>query len=139
MDCPFCNIISKDTERKLYESEHVFAVLSNPRLVPGHILVIPKRHVEKFGDLSKEERSELLDEAIKIEENILKHFSGCDLSQHFRPFLPQSQLKVNHLHIHLRPREFEDELYKKVQIHEKEVFTKLEQDEFEKYKKLFFE
>jgi histidine triad (HIT) family protein len=138
MNCPFCDILTKNTERIIRESKHAFAVLSNPRLVPGHLLVIPKRHIEKFGELAEEERSELFDEAIKLEEIILEKLaSGCDMSQHYRPFIKQNRLKVNHLHIHLRPRQFEDELYRKVLKHEADVFTDLTQEEFEKYRILF--
>lgn len=138
MNCPFCDILTKNTERIIRESKHAFVVLSNPRLVPGHLLVIPKRHVEKFSELPEEERAELFSEAIKLEEIILEKFaSGCDMSQHFRPFIKQDRLKINHLHIHLRPREFKDELYQKVMKYEADVFTDLMQDEFEKYKNIF--
>ncbi len=140
MNCPFCTILSEDTERILRETKHTFTILSNPRLMPGHLLVIPKKHVEKFTELSSEETKELFDEAIYWEEKILEKFaSGCDISQHLRPFIGQNRLKVNHLHIHIRPREFEDELYQKVQIHEKEVFTDLSEGEFEKFRKILTE
>lgn len=137
MICPFCEIVEKNSERIIRQTKSIFIVLSNPRLVSGHVLIIPKRHVEKFGELTKSEQKELFDEAIKIQELILsKVSSGCDLSQHFRPFIKQNKLKVNHLHIHLRPREFEDELYKKVQKYEKEVFKDLDEKEFNKYKRI---
>ncbi|MBI2121009.1 MAG: HIT family protein [Parcubacteria group bacterium] len=138
MNCPFCDILAKNTERIIRESKNTFTVLSNPRLVSGHLLVIPKRHVEKFSELSAEERSELFNETIKLEEIILEKFaSGCDMSQHYRPFIQQNRLKINHLHIHLRPREFEDELYQKVMKYERDVFIDLSQEEFEKCKKVF--
>jgi histidine triad (HIT) family protein len=140
MNCPFCDILTKNTERIIRESKHAFVVLSNPRLVPGHLLVIPKRHVEKFSELPEEERTELFSEAIKLEEIILEKFaSGCDMSQHYRPFIKQNRLKVNHLHIHLRPRESEDELYQKVMKYERDVFTDVSKEEFEKYKHIFSE
>lgn len=138
MDCPFCEIINNKTERIIKETKNVFVILSNPRLMPGHLLVIPKRHIEKFSELSSEERGDLFDMAIKLEEKILENFSsGCDMTQHYRPFLKQGRLKVNHLHIHLRPREFEDEFYQKVLKHEKDVFRDLSEEEFKGYKKLF--
>jgi histidine triad (HIT) family protein len=138
MTCPFCDILTKNTERIIRESKNTFTVLSNPRLVPGHLLVIPKRHVEKFGELEEEERNELFDEAVKLEEIIFEKLaSGCDMSQHYRPFIKQNRLKINHLHIHLRPREFEDELYQKVMKYERDIFIDLPQEEFEKYKDVF--
>ena len=138
MDCPFCEIIEKNTERIIRQTEHTFTVLSDPRLMPGHLLVIPKRHIQRLSELDEQERVEMLDEVAILEDIILNNVApGCDISQHFRPFIPQGRLKVDHLHIHLRPRAFEDELYKKVQIYEKEVFQELPADEFQKYKTLF--
>lgn len=39
----------------------------------------------------------------------------------------ESNLKVNHLHFYVLPREFEDELYKKSMIHEKDIFKELDE------------
>ena len=138
VNCPFCNIL-KNKEREILDSRaHTFVILSNPRLMPGHLLIIPKRHVEKPSELTTEERFELFDTLIKYQEKILKNVSsGCDISQHCRPFLPQSRLKVDHVHFHLRPREFEDELYVKSHIHDKEIFKDLSEEEAEKFKQIY--
>ena len=78
MDCPFCKIVTEKTERIIRETDSTFAVLSNPRLMPGHVLVIPKRHVERLSELSDSERKELFDEAIVVQEKILSEVaSGC--------------------------------------------------------------
>ncbi len=137
MNCPFSEIITQKQERILRKSRYTFTVLSSPRLMPGHLLIIPKRHVQKFTELNEKEREDLFDEAIRLEEIILTKFaSGCDLSQHYRPFVKQSRLKIDHLHIHLRPREFKDDLYKKVQKHETAMFTDLKPAEFNKFRKI---
>lgn len=130
--CPFCEI--KDTNRILDETDKTLTILSNPALVKGHCLVIPKRHVEKLSELSEEEKEELFSQVIKIQEILLKKFGGCDIRQNYRPFRKQNNLKVDHLHIHLQPRELFDELYKKCQIYEKEIFRKLSQEESDKLK-----
>ncbi|TSC82307.1 MAG: histidine triad (HIT) protein [Parcubacteria group bacterium Gr01-1014_20] len=138
MTCPFCEVLVSKKERVLVEKLHVFVMLSDPRLMPGHLLVIPKRHVEKLSELLEAERKELFDVVIEAEEKILREVaSGCDIGQHFRPFIYQNKLKVNHLHVHLRPRELKDELYEKSQIYEKDVFKDLSQEEFDRFKKVF--
>lgn len=105
-------------------------IFSNPRLMPGHLLIIPKRHVENLLELDDEERKELFDTAIEYQQRILQRLaSGCDLKQHNRPMIPENDLKVNHVHIHLQPREFEDELYLKAQIKERFLFQPLLPDE----------
>jgi len=137
MDCPFCKIDKKRT-RIVKEGKSVLVVLSNPRLVDGHLLVMPKRHVEKLSQLENKEKEELFETLIEFQEKILSKFAtGCDIRSNYRPFIKQGELKVNHLHFHLLPRELEDELYKKCQIFEKEIFRMLTKREKEKFAKLF--
>src|SRR3989344_6417220 len=123
--CPFCNI-DKEKTRLLKTGTYIFVVLSNPRLMEGHTLVIPKRHVEKISDLNKEEKKELFSTMVEFQEKIIQKISpGCDIRENYRPFQKQDNLKIDHLHIHLQPRKFEDELYQESQIHEKKVFKEL--------------
>ena len=131
--CPFCEIINNKKERILAETAHGIVVLSNPRLVAGHTLVIPKRHVLKLSELTREERHELLDTVIEFQEKIIsKIATGCDIRQNYRPFIKQSDLKIDHVHVHLIPRELEDELYQKSMRFEKEVFAPLTENERQK-------
>lgn len=132
MNCPFCEI---DCEKNkiIDERKYIRVIFSNPRLVPGHILVVPKRHVEKLSELKPAEKEELLNTVIEWQENIISKFSaGCDIRQNYRPFQKQDRLKVNHLHIHLQPRDAGDKLYSKCQIFEKEIFKDLTQVEIKK-------
>jgi len=136
MNCPFCNI-NKEKTRILKENSKTLVILSNPRLVEGHILIIPKKHVEKLSELSAEERKELFDTLIEFQEKVLKDIAkGCDIRQNYRPFQKQDKLKVNHLHIHLQPRKLFDELYEKCQIFEKNVFKELSKEEMKRFSKL---
>lgn len=130
MMCRFCNIETKEIGRALTVLSHTVVVLSNPRLREGHLLVIPKRHVLNLHELSSEERAELFDTAILYQKKLMACFaSGCDLKQHNRPFVTENDLKVDHVHIHLLPREFEDELYLKSQQHERAIFKPLSDTE----------
>jgi len=63
---------------------------------------------------------------------------GGDFILNYRPFMPQNRLKVNHLHIHLRPRELFDKLYKKSQIFETNLFKDLTQEEIKEIKTKYF-
>ena len=58
MECPFCNI-NKEKTVIINEGKNTRVILSNPKLMQGHLLVIPKRHVEKISQLEKNEREEL--------------------------------------------------------------------------------
>lgn len=130
MDCPFCDILEKEKKKVISERKNCFVIFSNPRLMKGHLLVIPKRHVEKLSVLSDEEQREIFDTVIEFQERILaKVSSGCDVRQNCRPFQKQDDLKIDHLHFHLQPRELFDELYEKCQVHERDVFHKIEKME----------
>ena len=52
--CPFCNEAIL-TRQKFYEDELVLALVTHKPSVPGHLLIIPKRHIERFEMLTDEE------------------------------------------------------------------------------------
>ena len=132
MTCPFCDINSKKT-KILREGKFTRVIFSNPKLMPGHLLVVPKRHVLKISELNKEEKEELFRLVEEFQEKILEKISsGCDIRQNCRPFQKQDRLKIDHLHIHLQPRELFDELYEKCQTFEKDIFKETAKDEIEK-------
>ncbi len=116
-DCPFCNIL-KDEREILSETKYSFVILSNPALISGHCLAIPKRHIEKLSELTKRELFDLIEHTTLFQNKLLTKYGGCDIRQNYRPFQKQDGFKVNHLHIHLQPMEFKDGLYKKCQIYE---------------------
>jgi len=91
--------------------------------------VIPKRHVEKISELTSDEKKEIFDLLVEFQEKLLKRFSGCDIRQNYRPFQKDGNIKVSHLHFHLQPREFKDELYDKCQKYETEMFKVLPEEE----------
>lgn len=125
MDCPFCNL-NQEKDRILKSTKHCWVIFSNPRLMPGHLLVIPKKHIEKISQLNTEEKNDLFTLIEEYQEKVLSNISsGCDIRQHHRPFQKQTNLKVHHLHFHLQPRELFDELYQKCQKHETEIFQTL--------------
>lgn len=133
INCPFCNQIEPKS-RILRESDTSLIVLSNPALVRGHCLVIPKRHIERLSELEESELYDLMNQTITMQELLLTKFNGCDIRQNYRPFQKQNRLKLNHLHIHLQPREFEDNLYQRCQFNETGLFKELSSEELDKIK-----
>ena len=122
------------------EGKHMYVIFSNPRLMPGHLLVISKRHVQRLSHLSEEERKELVDFLIEFEEKILEKLSsGCDIRQHHKPYVENSRTHVNHLHFHLHPREMNDELHEVIDPHSKPLYRDLPDEEKERLFKLFGE
>ena len=137
MECRFCDLEIKNQQTIIDVRKHCIVIFSNPRLMRGHLLIVPKRHVLNLVDLNEEEQKELFDTTVFYQDKILKNLaSGCDIKQHNRPFIPENDLKVDHLHIHLQPREFEDELYLKSQIFDRGIFKPLPEDEVFEINKL---
>ncbi len=114
------------------ESENARVIFSNPRLMRGHLLVIPKRHVEQPWELTAVELKELFQHIHNLQKKITETLgTGCDVRQNYRPFMKQGKLKVDHLHFHLLPRTFQDELYERSMKHETDIFSDLPEAEIE--------
>jgi len=125
-NCPFCS----PKDRVLKENKQAQVILSNPHKVPGHLLVLPKRHVEKPWELTKDELTGIFDLIFEIEQKILgKLGDGVDIRQNYRPFLQQNDLKVDHVHFHIIPRSLEDYIYKVSEQYETQLFADLDQAE----------
>ncbi|QQS18694.1 HIT domain-containing protein [Candidatus Saccharibacteria bacterium] len=123
-DCPFCDA----RDRVLRENEHAFVLLSNPRKVPGHALVIPKRHVEEPWQLTAEERRDIFELLDYISQKILaaKLGEGVDVRQNYRPFLQKGKLSVRHIHYHAVPRTQDDYIYQVSEKYDTELFADLD-------------
>ncbi len=133
-NCPFC-----DAKRTLLmENDLAVAFLSNPRKVPGHTLVVPKRHVEKPWDVNEEERLAIFELINSIEQKIITSGlgDGVDVRQNYRPFLKQGKLKVDHVHYHLIPRALEDYIYQISEKYDSELFADLDAKEAKEVSKL---
>jgi diadenosine tetraphosphate (Ap4A) HIT family hydrolase len=145
-DCAFCNMEELQGDRILQRNETNYVILSSPYLVWGHTLVIPRRHVATFTQLPGPEFYALMEVVKEWQERLKAAFTqhwrviaGCDFSQHDRLFMKPSEISVpQHLHCHLRPRRYCDELYWNVQRHETPLFRQqqLAQETIEELKAL---
>jgi diadenosine tetraphosphate (Ap4A) HIT family hydrolase len=131
--CPFCN----PEDRVLKENDHAILILSNPRKVPGHFLVLPKRHIEEPWQLTADELTDVFKLIFFVEQRILgKLGTGVDIRQNYRPFLKQGRLKVDHVHFHVYPRSNEDYLYQVSEKFETDLFADLDDLERKEVEKL---
>lgn len=128
-NCPFCNI----GDRIIKDNKHANLFLSNPRKVAGHFLVTPKRHVEKPWELSSEELKAVFELVYFTQQRIVEKVSeGCDVRQHYRPFMKQGRIKVDHVHYHIIPRDLNDKIYEEVEKYDTPLFVELDDDEHDK-------
>ncbi|MHA6260730.1 HIT family protein [Sporosarcina sp. CAU 1771] len=106
-DCIFCKIIEGTIpSTKIYEDDHVYAFMDIMPVTKGHVLLIPKNHVENVYDLTPEVAGHLFSVAPLI-ANALKaelNPKGMNLLQNNGSFAGQT---VFHFHLHFVPR-FDD-------------------------------
>lgn len=99
--CPFCNL-SSDVEI-IYENELVIAFYDKFPVNYGHALIIPKRHVANYFDLTREEVLEMQDVLFRVKEVVEKRYNpdGFNIGINVGKDAGQS---VFHVHMHLIPR-----------------------------------
>lgn len=103
-NCPFCKIerlINKD--RIVYQDDTWIAIYDNYPVSQGHVLLIPKRHVETFFNLNMVEFGSL-GVTIGIIKMILDkkfHPDGYNIGANCGEVAGQT---VMHCHIHIIPR-----------------------------------
>jgi diadenosine tetraphosphate (Ap4A) HIT family hydrolase len=131
--CPFCN----SSDRILKENGYAQVILSNPRKVAGHFLVVPKRHVEKPWELTPQELLDVFELISFVEQRIIgKLGDGADVRQNYRPFMKNSRLKVQHVHFHVIPRSNEDYIYQVSEKYDTDLFAELDDTERDEVAKL---
>jgi len=97
--CLFC----KDPRGVSLERELAYSARDSYAVSPGHTLVIPRRHVASFFDLTTEEISACMELITKERERLDMEFKpdGYNIGVNVGPAAGQSIL---HVHIHLIPR-----------------------------------
>jgi diadenosine tetraphosphate (Ap4A) HIT family hydrolase len=98
--CPFCSL---PPERILLTSAHGIVIRDGFPISPGHTLVIPRRHVDSFFNLTAEERVDLLGLLDQAKAGIEKEFKPETYNVGINDG-PAAGQTVPHLHIHLIPR-----------------------------------
>jgi histidine triad (HIT) family protein len=106
--CIFCKILQADLPYKLYENEHFLAILDVNPLVPGHTLLIPKKHYSMSTEFPPEVSQTYLpsvQEVISILKDNLEKVEGFTVCQSIGEAAYQT---VPHGHSHIIPRWKED-------------------------------
>ena len=104
MDCIFCKILNKQVPNyTVYEDEYVLAFLDIFPHAKGHTVVIPKRHAEKFVDLTEVETQCFASSIRKTMDKIqtVLRPDGFNVGWNEQPAGGQV---VPHLHAHVFPR-----------------------------------
>jgi len=100
-DCPFCHI--SETRELIYEGPLCVAFFDGFPVNPGHALIIPRRHVASYFDLTDEETAEINQAIKQVKAIVDEQFSPDGYNIGVNVGEPAGQ-SVFHVHIHLIPR-----------------------------------
>ena len=96
--CVFCKIINGEAQSEIiFENDKFFAFLDKNPVNPGHFMIIPKRHVDYFFDLTEKEYREIFEIAKKLQEPLRKATGAKRIG------LVVNGFAVPHAHLHLVP------------------------------------
>ena len=99
--CPFCKI---DSQRELIaESNLVYSIYDLFPVSQGHALIIPKRHIADYFELTSEEQTECWGMVNKVKAILNTRFNpdGFNVGINVNEAAGQT---VSHVHIHIIPR-----------------------------------
>jgi diadenosine tetraphosphate (Ap4A) HIT family hydrolase len=97
-DCPFCA-----EDDAIIKSELAYARFDKFPVNPGHVLVIPRRHVSSFFETTQAERQEMLNLVDEMKALLDRQYApdGYNIGVNVGETSGQT---VMHVHVHLIPR-----------------------------------
>lgn len=103
-DCVFCKIVRSELPANVvYEDSKCIAFLDIHPINEGHVLIVPKNHVERFGDLT-DSPGHLFSVAQSLVKAIENSDIQCDGTNLFLSDGKAAGQEVPHVHIHIVPR-----------------------------------
>ena len=109
-DCPFCAIIAGSMPAsRVWEDATAIAFMDLRQVVPGHVLIVPRQHVETLDEMDEEIAAHLMRLAVRIARASVAAFAppGFNLWQSNGEAGGQ---EVPHVHLHVQPRRIGDGL-----------------------------
>lgn len=105
IDCIFCAMTENDeriSKMPVYEDETLMVVLNIFPYNTGHLMIVPKRHVNSLTELKEKERKLLFKMASKVEElqKEVRNPAGIDMGINIGKAAGES---IPHLHIQMVP------------------------------------
>lgn len=106
--CVFCRIVRAELPAEhVAETATAVAFLDTRPLFPGHVLVVPRAHVETLGDLPPETIAPLF---ALVQQLARAVESGMGAEGTFVAMNNRVSQSVPHLHVHVVPRKKKDGL-----------------------------
>ncbi|MBU6370534.1 MAG: HIT family protein [Patescibacteria group bacterium] len=96
-NCIFCKLVQEGATLKVWESENYLGFLDIYPVMPGHTLLIPKKHEDYVFDLPDAEYTALFLEAKKLAKKLKEKIGAKRIGILVEGF------GVPHTHVHLIP------------------------------------
>lgn len=94
----------RESSRKIIAQNNTFfAIYDEFPVSDGHVLLIPKRHVESFFDITKKELDDLFELIKKVREIVDRKFNPDGYNIGINEGRAAGRT-IDHLHIHVIPR-----------------------------------
>jgi histidine triad (HIT) family protein len=106
-DCVYCTL-PEIKARTIRQNDLAWAFLTNIPITPGHTLVAPVRHVQKFEELTVEEREAIFALMTEIKA-ALRELFGAEGFHHSWNEEKIAGQSIPHFHLHIVPRKQGDE------------------------------
>lgn len=103
-ECMFCRIVEGDERASLvYEDTCVLGFMNIRQANPGHVLVVPRRHVPTVFDLDGETASRIGTAVAVVAQGVRSAFGTTDCTVWQSNGAAAGQ-EISHLHVHMLPR-----------------------------------
>lgn len=107
-DCVFCKIINGEfSSMKVFEDKYTFAFLDIAKDVDGHILVVPKKHIENILDCDEETLNRVMSTVKRLSNHLVDDCGYCGVNL-LNASDESAGQSVPHFHIHIIPRNKDD-------------------------------
>jgi len=103
-DCLFCQIVQKKIQANIvYEDQNYIAILDIHPANKGHVLVIPKNHIDDFLKMDEEHTKELFSVVQRVANGVKKatNSDALNIVQNNGAAAGQA---IPHVHVHIIPR-----------------------------------
>ena len=122
-DCIFCKIVNNQIPSyKVYEDDDVLAFLDVNPMAKGHTLIIPKKHIKDIFEMDDETIKKIASVAQKIAKR-MKDNLGVEGVNLYHASGAVAEQTVFHAHLHVIPREVDDNIYFNCAAVHKEKFS----------------
>ncbi|MCP4643193.1 MAG: HIT family protein [bacterium] len=111
MSCVFCDIAAGTSPASMvYEDEDTVAFMDLRQANPGHVLIVPRVHVEHVWELDDATAAALARTVVRMATAVRAAFEPDGMNIHQSNGVAAGQ-EVMHVHFHIMPRYHNDGLY----------------------------